>query len=96
MGKILRTQGSLMFREVGKCPGKITLELSLFFFSFKILFIYLRETGRENKAGVGDEADSQSSRDPNAGLDLRTPGSHSEPKADAQPLSHPGAPGTEF
>ena len=25
-------------------------------------------------------------------LDPRTPGSHLEPKADAQPLSHPGAP----
>ena len=28
----------------------------------------------------------------NAGLDARTPGSRSEPKADAQPLSHSGAP----
>ena len=28
----------------------------------------------------------------NAGLDPRTPGSQPEPKADAQPLSHPGAP----
>ena len=26
------------------------------------------------------------------GLDPGTPGSHPEPKADAQPLSHPGAP----
>ena len=26
------------------------------------------------------------------GLDPRTPGSRPEPKADAQPLSHPGAP----
>ena len=26
------------------------------------------------------------------GLDPRTPGSHSESKADAQPLSHPGVP----
>ena len=26
------------------------------------------------------------------GLDPRTPGSHPEPKADAQPLSHPGIP----
>ena len=31
-------------------------------------------------------------RVPNAGLDPKTPGSHPEPKADAQPLSHPGAP----
>ena len=26
------------------------------------------------------------------GLDPRTPGSRSEPKADAQPLTHPGVP----
>ena len=29
---------------------------------------------------------------PDVGLDPRTPGSHLEPKADAQPLSHPGVP----
>ena len=31
-------------------------------------------------------------RDPDVGLDPRTPGSCPEPKADAQPLSHPGVP----
>ena len=31
-------------------------------------------------------------REPNVGLNPRTPGSHPEPQADAQPLSHPGAP----
>ena len=30
------------------------------------------------------------------GLDPRTPGSHPEPKADAQLLSHPGVPGVLF
>ena len=29
---------------------------------------------------------------PDMGLDPRTPGSHPESKADAQPLSHPGVP----
>ena len=29
-------------------------------------------------------------REPYVGLDLGTPGSHPEPKADAQPLNHPG------
>ena len=29
-------------------------------------------------------------REPDVGLDPRTPGSHIGPKADAQPLSHPG------
>ena len=31
-------------------------------------------------------------RQPNVGLDLRTPGPGSEPKADIPPLSHPGIP----
>ena len=31
-------------------------------------------------------------REPNAGLDPGTPGSHPELKADAQPLSHSGIP----
>ena len=31
-------------------------------------------------------------REPDVGLDPRTPGSPSEPKADSQPLSHPGVP----
>ena len=31
-------------------------------------------------------------RKPDAGLDPGTPGSCPEPKADAQPLSHPGVP----
>ena len=31
-------------------------------------------------------------RKPDVGLDPRTPGSHPEPKADTQPLSHPGIP----
>ena len=31
-------------------------------------------------------------REPNVGLDPRTPGSCPEPKADTQPLSHPGVP----
>ena len=30
------------------------------------------------------------------GLDPRTPGSCREPKADAQPLSHPGIPDKDF
>ena len=33
-------------------------------------------------------------REPDMGLDPGTPGSHPGPKADTQPLSHPGVPGT--
>ena len=34
-------------------------------------------------------------REPEVGLDPGTPGSRPEPKADAQPLSHPGVPSFE-
>ena len=35
-------------------------------------------------------------REPDMRLHPWTPGSHPEPKADAQPLSHPSVPGTPF
>ena len=35
-------------------------------------------------------------REPNVGFDPGTPGSRPEPKADAQPLSHPGIPALRF
>ena len=46
----------------------------------------MRDTERGRDIGRGRN------RLPDAGLDPRTPGSRLEPKADAQPLSHPGAP----
>ena len=70
----------------------------LFYFNFLKRF-YLFEREREHaQAGEGAEregdADSLLSREPNnAGLDPRIPRSHLEPKADAQPLNHPGVPG---
>ena len=42
---------------------------------------------REKQAPCGE---------PDAGLDLRTPGSCPEQKADAQPLSHRGVPCLQF
>ena len=42
-----------------------------------------RDIGREKQASY---------REPDAGLNPRTQGSQAEPKADAQPLSHSGAP----
>ena len=35
-------------------------------------------------------------REPDVGLDARTPGSHPGPKAGAKPLSHPGIPQLYF
>ena len=50
----------------------------------------MKDIEREAETQAEREADSM--RKPNVGLDPRTPGSHREPKADAQPVSHPGVP----
>ena len=46
---------------------------------------------RDREAEAQAEGEAGSLRGPDAGLDPRTPGSFPDPKADAQPLSHPGA-----
>ena len=48
------------------------------------LFIHERHREREAEGEVG------SLQEPDAELNPRTPGSHPEPKADTQPLSHAG------
>ena len=50
----------------------------------------MRDT--ERKAETQAEGKTGSPQEPDAELDSRTPGSWPEPKADAQPVSHPGAP----
>ena len=52
---------------------------------FLNLFIHERQRHRQREKQA-------SGREPDVGLDPRTPGSRAEPKADARPLSHPGAP----
>ena len=70
---------------------------SYFFLSFsffllkKILFIYSGETHRERQRHRQREKQAPCG-EPDVGLDPRTPGPGPEPKTDAQPLSHPGAP----
>ena len=50
----------------------------------------MRDT--ERKAETWQREKQAPSGEPDVRLDLRTPGSRPEPKADAQPLSHLGAP----
>ena len=53
-----------------------------------------RERERERERQRHRQREKQAPcREPDRGLDLRTLVSQPEPKADAQPLSHPGAPG---
>ena len=61
--------------------------LNIFF--LKILFIYSWEIERQRHRQREKQA---SCREPDVGLDPGTPGSWPEPKADTQPLSHPGVP----
>ena len=51
----------------------------------------MRDTERERQRRRLREKQAPSG-EPDVGLDPRTPGSRPEPKAYAQPLSHPGAP----
>ena len=48
--------------------------------------------GTEREAETQAEGEAGPCGEPDVGLDPRTAGSRPEPKADAQPLSHPGAP----
>ena len=76
------------------CLCACSLSLSLCqinkLYIFKILFISSWETQRQRQRHRQKEKQAPCG-EPNVGLDPRTLGSQPEPKADAQPLSHPGA-----
>ena len=63
------------------------------FFFLKILFIH--EKHREKEAETQEREKQAPCGKPDAGLDPRISGSCPEPKADGQPLSHPGIPRAE-
>ena len=54
--------------------------------NFKVLFIHERHTERKKQR----HGEAGSSQEAPCGTRSPEPGSRSEPKADAQPLSHPG------
>ena len=54
------------------------------------MYLFMRDMQREAETQAEGEAGSL--WEPDVVLDPRTLGSLPEPKADAQPLSHPGAP----
>ena len=68
-----------------------TWEPSGHLFLKKILFIYSWETHRQRQRHRQREKQAPCG-EPNVGLGPGTSGSHPEPKADAQLLSHPGIP----
>ena len=61
------------------------------------IYLFMRDTEREAKTGRERSRDRQrekqaSCMEPDVGRDPRTPGSRPGPKADTEPLSHPGVP----
>ena len=66
------------------------LNLLKFCFVFEdFIYLFMRDTKRERHRQREKQAPC---RKPDVGLDPGTPGSQPEPKAGAQPMSHPGAP----
>ena len=68
---------------------EIHINTDFFFLSRFYLFIHDRERERQRHRQREKQAPC---REANVGLDPGTSRSHPEPKADAQPLSHPGIP----
>ena len=68
-------------------------QVSLFFFFKKkdVIYLFMKDTERERQRHRQKEKQVPC-RVPDAGLYPRTLGSCPEPKADTQPLSHPGVP----
>ena len=58
---------------------------------FKRFYLFVRDTESERQRHRQREKQAPC-REPDGGLDPGSQGSHPEPKADAQPLSHPGIP----
>ena len=78
----------------GLCGKRLKIRrplLAYWHFFFKIVFIYSWEAQRERQRHRQREKQALC-WDPDARFNPRTPGSRPEPKADAHPLSHPGAP----
>ena len=60
---------------------------------FKNIYLFIHDRERERERQRDRQRENQAPcREPDVGLDPRTPGSRPEPKADAQLLSHPGVP----
>ena len=76
------------------CHASVHLSVHSFIHLKKgFIYLFVRDTKRQRHR----QREKQTlCREPNVGLHPRTPGSRPEPKADTQPLSHPGAPTSYF
>ena len=61
-------------------------------FFFLRFYLFIHERLKRHRQRHRQREKQAPFREPDVGLDPRTPGSHPEPKTDAQPLSYPGTP----
>ena len=94
LGTLPRKGEWLLGRHLRPTAAHQTLPLLLLLFLKRFyLFFHERQTDRERERQRHRQREKQAPcREPDVGLDPGTSGSRLEPKADAQPLSHPGAP----
>ena len=80
--------------SVGKEKPPLDLKkISSRYFLLMILFIYLFVKEREREGGRHRQREKQARcREPDVGLDARTPGSCPKPMSGTKPLSHPRIP----
>ena len=76
-----------------KIPARVLF--NLFFFK-DFIDLFMRDTERERQAETQAEGEAGSGREPDVGLEPRTPASHPGLKAGSKPLSHPGVPCSIF
>ena len=88
----LSQPGTPFFKLNFKSKWGFFLDYIYLFILKYFMYLSMRDTERERQA----EGEAAPCREPDAGLDPRTPGSRPEPEADAQALSHPGAPSVAF
>ena len=62
----------------------------IFYFFKDFIYLFMRDTQRESETQAEGEVGSLQGTQ--CGARSQDPGSRPEPKADAQPLSHPGVP----
>ena len=67
--------------------------ISAFHIFLKRFYLFIHERHRERERQRHRQREKQAPcREPDVGLDPRTPGSQPQPKAGAKPLRHPGIP----
>ena len=85
------------FSFFSSCPLSLVGGPFLHLFFFKdFIYLFMRDTQKEREAETQAEEKQAPCREPNVGLNPRTPGSHPGLKAGAKLLSHPGIPKLNF